>query len=122
MLQDTRENLTGVRVIRAFTNEESEIKEYNEVTKILENKPYTGLKDFIERSGCSKPHIVKLIKSGAFGSDEKRKKLLTYFNATIDKKEYKPVKTIPSPKEATLLKYGIDRLDNVRPYIIEYKL
>ncbi|MCI6716132.1 MAG: ABC transporter ATP-binding protein/permease [Mollicutes bacterium] len=36
VLQDTRENLTGVRVIRAFTNEESEIKEYNEVTKILE--------------------------------------------------------------------------------------
>lgn len=78
------------------------------VAKILENKPYTGLKDFIERSGCSKSHIVQLIKSGAFGSNEKRKKLLTYFNAVIDKKEYKPVKTIPSPKEATLLKYGID--------------
>ena len=78
------------------------------VTKILENKPYTGLKDFIERSGCSKSHIVQLIKSGAFGSNEKHKKLLTYFNAVIDKREYKPVKTIPSPKEATLLKYGID--------------
>ena len=78
------------------------------VAKILENKPYTGLKDFIERSGCSKSHIVQLIKSGAFGSNEKHKKLLTYFNAVIDKKEYKPVKTIPSPKEATLLKYGID--------------
>lgn len=77
------------------------------VTKILENKPYTGLKDFIERSGCSKSHIVQLIKSGAFGVDNKRNKLLTYFNAVIDKREYKPVKSLPSPK-SKLLEWGID--------------
>lgn len=76
------------------------------VAKILENKPYTGLKDFIDRSGCSKSHIVQLIKSGAFGTDNKRKKLLTYFNAVIDKKEYKPVKTLP--KKDILLSFGID--------------
>lgn len=78
------------------------------VSKIIENKPYSGLKDFIERSGCSKSHTVQLLKSGALGADNKREKLLTYFNAIIDRREYKPVKTIPSPKEATLLKYGID--------------
>lgn len=77
------------------------------VAKILENKPYSGLKDFIERSGCSKSNIVQLIKSGAFGTDEKRKKLITYFNAIIDKREYKPVKTLPSP-EKKLLDFGID--------------
>lgn len=78
------------------------------VEKILKNKPYTSLKDFIERSGCSKSHIVQLIKSGAFGTDEKKKKLLIYFNSTFDKKEYKPVKSIPSPKEAKLKELGID--------------
>lgn len=78
------------------------------VSKILENKPYTGLKDFIDRSGCGKSHIVQLIKAGAFGTTEKHKKLITYFNAIIDKREYKPVKTIPSPKEKTLLSMGID--------------
>lgn len=77
------------------------------VVKILENKPYKSLQDFIERSGCGKAHIVQLIKSGAFGTDEKRKKLLTYFNAVIPKKEYKPVKTLPSPK-SKLLDWGID--------------
>lgn len=97
---DENEILFGLQAIKGLGD--------SVVTKVLENKPYSGLKDFINRSGCSKSHIVQLIKAGAFGSDEKRKKLLTYFNAVIDKREYKPVKTIPSPKEATLLKYGID--------------
>ena len=97
---DENEILFGLQAIKGLGD--------SVVTKVLENKPYSGLKDFINRSGCSKSHIVQLIKAGAFGADEKRKKLLTYFNAVIDKREYKPVKTIPSPKEATLLKYGID--------------
>lgn len=78
------------------------------VAKILEGRPYKGLKDFAERSGCSKSHIVQLIKSGALGVDNKREKLKTYFNLVIPKKEYKPVKTIPSPKEETLKRWGID--------------
>ena len=77
------------------------------VDKIIENKPYSGLKDFIQRSGCSKSHIVQLIKSGAFGSENKKKKMLTYFNAIIEKREYKPVKSLPSPK-SKLLDWGID--------------
>lgn len=78
------------------------------VSKVLENKPYTNMQDFIERSGCSKSHIVQLIKAGAFGSENKKAKLLKYFDMLVTKREYKPVKTIPSPKEATLLKWGID--------------
>lgn len=76
------------------------------VAKIIENKPYSGLKDFIDRSGCSKSHIVQLIKAGAFGVEDKHKKLVTYFNAIIEKKEYKPVKTLPQKDK--LLSYGID--------------
>lgn len=78
------------------------------VSKILENRPYTDINDFIDRSGCSKSHIVQLIKAGAFGTEHKRGMLLKYFDMIIPKKEYKNVKTIPSPKEDTLKRWGID--------------
>ena len=78
------------------------------VSKILENRPYTNINDFIDRSGCSKSHIVQLIKAGAFGTEHKRGMLLKYFDMIIPKKEYKSVKTIPSPKEDTLKRWGID--------------
>lgn len=78
------------------------------VSKILENRPYTNINDFIDRSGCSKSHIVQLIKAGAFGTEHKRGMLLKYFDMIIPKKEYKNVKTIPSPKEDTLKRWGID--------------
>ena len=78
------------------------------VSKIVENRPYTNINDFIERSGCSKSHIIQLIKAGAFGTEHKRRMLLTYFDMTTPKKEYKNVKTIPSPKEDTLKRWGID--------------
>src|SRR5699024_1515121 len=78
------------------------------VSKILENRPYTDINDFISRSGCSKSHIVQLIKAGAFGTEHKRGMLLKYFDMIVPKKEYKNVKTIPSPKEDTLKRWGID--------------
>lgn len=78
------------------------------VAKIIENKPYNNIDDFIERSGCSKSHIVQLIKAGAFGVENKEAKLLKYFDKIIPRKEYKTVKTIPSPKEDTLKRWGID--------------
>lgn len=78
------------------------------VSKILENRPYTDINDFIDRSGCSKSHIVQLIKAGAFGTEHKRGMLLKYFDMIVPKKEYKSVKTIPSPKEDTLKRWGID--------------
>ena len=78
------------------------------VSKILENRPYTDINDFIDRSGCSKSHIVQLIKAGAFGTEHKRGMLLKYFDMIVPKKEYKNVKTIPSPKEDTLKRWGID--------------
>ena len=78
------------------------------VSKILENRPYTDINGFIDRSGCSKSHIVQLIKAGAFGTEHKRGMLLKYFDMIVPKKEYKNVKTIPSPKEDTLKRWGID--------------
>jgi DNA polymerase III alpha subunit len=32
---------------------------------IIENKPYTGLEDFVERSGCNKSHFIALASGGA---------------------------------------------------------
>lgn len=78
------------------------------VKKILDNRPYKDIFDFIERSGCSKSHIVQLIKAGALGNGNKKELLLKYFKLTFPKKEYKSVKTIPSPKEETLKRWGID--------------
>lgn len=85
------------------------------VSKILENRPYTDINDFIDRSGCSKSHIVQLIKAGAFGTEHKRGMLLKYFDMIIPKKEYKSVKTIPSPKEDTLKRWGIDSSKFIDP-------
>jgi DNA polymerase-3 subunit alpha len=85
------------------------------VSKILENRPYTNINDFIDRSGCSKSHIVQLIKAGAFGTEHKRGMLLKYFDMIIPKKEYKSVKTIPSPKEDTLKRWGIDSSKFIDP-------
>lgn len=85
------------------------------VTKVLENRPYTNINDFIERSGCSKSHIVQLIKAGAFGTEHKRGMLLKYFDMIVPKKEYKNVKTIPSPKEDTLKRWGIDSSKFIDP-------
>lgn len=97
---DKNEILFGLRAIKGLGD--------SVVAKVLEGRPYTGLKDFAERSGCSKSHIVQLIKSGALGIEKKNEKLRTYFNLLTPKKEYKPVKTIPSPKEETLKRWGID--------------
>lgn len=85
------------------------------VSKILENRPYTDINDFIDRSGCSKSHIVQLIKAGAFGTEHKRGMLLKYFDMIVPKKEYKNVKTIPSPKEDTLKRWGIDSSKFIDP-------
>lgn len=85
------------------------------VSKILGNRPYTNINDFIDRSGCSKSHIVQLIKAGAFGTEHKRGMLLKYFDMIVPKKEYKSVKTIPSPKEDTLKRWGIDSSKFIDP-------
>lgn len=99
-LQEKNEILFGLQAIKGLGD--------SNVSKILENRPFETLKDFINRSGCSKSNIVQLIKAGAFGVDNKRKKLMAYFENVIPKKEYKPVKTIPSPREETLKQWGID--------------
>lgn len=42
------------------------------IEQIIENRPYSGLVDFIEKNGCNKTVMISLIKSGAFDQFGKR--------------------------------------------------
>ena len=99
-ITDGNEILFGLQAIKGLGD--------SVVSKITENRPYNDINDFIERSGCSKSHIVQLIKAGAFGTKNKKGMLLKYFEICTPRKEYKSVKTIPSPKDQVLRRWGID--------------
>ena len=65
------------------------------ITSTLENRPYKHLHDFLDRSGATSKVIISFIKAGCFGT-YKRSLLLDYFEYTYPKKQYKPVKTVPT--------------------------
>lgn len=65
------------------------------ITSTLENRPYKHLHDFLDRSGATSKVIISFIKAGCFGA-YKRSLLLDYFEYTYPKKQYKPVKTVPT--------------------------
>ncbi len=69
VLQATRENLTGVRVIRAFGQEEQEVRSYEEKTKELENvQEFVGKLSALMNPACLvvvNLAIVALIWTGA---------------------------------------------------------
>lgn len=82
----------------------------NTTDKILEERSLSNFKsfqDFISRCSPDKSTVVSLIKSGAIsGLSNKKRYLLKYADSLFVKKEYKPVKTLPTLK--TLKdKYGI---------------
>lgn len=65
------------------------------ITSTLENRPYKHLHDFLDRAGATSKVIISFIKAGCFGA-YKRSLLLDYFEYTYPKKQYKPVKTVPT--------------------------
>ena len=76
------------------------------VNQIISNRPYTGLDDFIQKVN-DKTAIITLIKAGAIPTKDKMLTLQKYAYKTFDKREYKPVASVPSPY-SKLLQYGID--------------
>ena len=68
---------------------------------------FTSFLDFYNRCKLNSTTIISLIKSGAFGYNKKHKEdlLLQYAELTADRKEYKPVKTLPTKK--VLYKYDL---------------
>ena len=66
------------------------------VYKIIENRPYQSMNDFVERV-ADKTAIITLIKAGAIPTKDKMLLLKKYANSLFEKKDYKPVTTVPSP-------------------------
>lgn len=79
------------------------------IVSTLENRPYKNFHDFLDRSGATSKVIISFIKAGCFGR-YKKSLLLDYFEYTYPKKQYKPVKTVPTEK---ILKeqWGIEKGD-----------
>ena len=80
------------------------------VNIILEERKkgkFTSFLDFYNRCKLNATTIISLIKSGAFGHNKKHKEklLLQYAELISDRKEYKPVKTLPTKK--VLYKYNL---------------
>lgn len=76
------------------------------VYKIIENRPYQSMNDFVERV-ADKTAIITLIKAGAIPTKDKMLLLKKYANSLFEKKDYKPVTTVPSPY-SKLIPFGLD--------------
>ena len=76
------------------------------VYKIIENRPYRNMNDFVERV-ADKTAIITLIKAGAIPTKDKMLSLKKYANSLFEKKEYKPVATLPSPY-SKLIPFGLN--------------
>lgn len=76
------------------------------VDKIIENRPYQSMNDFIEKV-ADKTAIITLIKAGAIPTKDKMLSLKKYANRLFERKEYKPVTTLPSPY-SKLIPFGLN--------------
>lgn len=76
------------------------------VCKIIDNRPYTSMNDFIERIS-DKTAIITLIKAGAFPTKDKMTTLKKYANRLFERKDYKPVTSVPSPY-SKLIPFGLN--------------
>ena len=64
------------------------------------------MNDFVERV-ADKTAIITLIKAGAIPTKDKMLLLKKYANSLFEKKDYKPVTTVPSPY-SKLIPFGLD--------------
>ena len=76
------------------------------VNQIIDGRPYSGFNDFVDRVN-DKTAIITLIKAGAIPTKDKMQSLKKYATKSFDKREYKPVSSVPSPY-SKLLQYNIN--------------
>lgn len=84
----------------------------NVVARTIEerkNKKFEGLKDYIERVNPDKTSIISLIKSGAFGLEDKNGKLLELFEYEYEPTKWSEIKTRPTKKK--LYELGLIKSD-----------
>lgn len=76
------------------------------VCKIIDNRPYTSMVDFIDRI-TDKAAIITLIKAGALPTKNKMATLKKYASRIFERKDYKPVTSVPSPY-SKLIPFGLN--------------
>ena len=79
-------------------------------TTIIEERSsgkYLGFDDFSKRAQPSKSQIIALVKAGAIPTKNKKEFLIRYFKSQYEKREYKPVATLPTYSKL-LLEWDID--------------
>ena len=89
----------------------------------IENRPYSNLHDFLDRSGATSKVIISFIKAGCFGK-YKKSLMLDYFEYTYPRKTFKPTKTLPK-EEVLRTQWGIikgNRTNKDESLIKEYNL
>ena len=71
------------------------------------NGKFKDFNDFINRVNPTKKQIINLVKSGAIPTKNKKQFLIKYLKSQYDKKEYKPVSSLPT-KIQLLTTWNID--------------
>ena len=71
------------------------------------NGKFENFNDFVERVQPTRAQIINLIKSGAIPTKNKKQFLINYLKSQYEKKEYKPVSSLPT-KMKLLVDWDID--------------
>ena len=71
------------------------------------NSKFKDFNDFINRVKPTKKQVINLVKSGAIPTKNKKQFLIKYFKTQYEKKEYKPVSSLPT-KMKLLVDWDID--------------
>ena len=71
------------------------------------NGKFKNFDDFINRVQPTKAQIINLVKSGAIPTKNKKQFLINYLKSQYEKKEYKPVSSLPT-KMKLLIDWDID--------------
>lgn len=71
------------------------------------NGKFKDFNDFLSRVELTKKQIINLVKSGAIPTKNKKQFLINYLKSQYEKKEYKPVSSLPT-KMKLIMEWGID--------------
>lgn len=96
------------------------------IHKIIDNRPYTSLEDFLNKVKVNKPQMINLIKSGAFDSfgDSREKVMEIYIRSVSDQKKRVTLQNMNMLINFNLLPDDLDfekRVFNFNKYLKKFK-
>ena len=96
------------------------------IHKIIDNRPYTSLEDFLNRVKVNKPQMINLIKSGAFDSfgNSREKVMEIYIRSVSDQKKRITLQNMNMLINFNLLPDDLDfekRVFNFNKYLKKFK-